>query len=159
MSGGLRPELVGLVGCKSFATCGQATLTGGLVYCRRARKMPRLLQPLITPWHLRCDWIKSRNTSVRLRDTVRFVDFCRQFMDSLVRAAHHLPVSFIYAISQLYHVQNTVSHHIAAVNPLNAELNPICHLLALLGTHHILHINRIRVKQRWAWLVLGWVTG
>ena len=32
------------------------------------------------------------------------------------------------------------------VNPLNAELNPICHLLALLGAHHILHISRIRVN-------------
>ena len=32
------------------------------------------------------------------------------------------------------------------LNPLNAELNPICHLLALLGAHHILHISRIRVK-------------
>jgi len=32
-------------------------------------------------------------------------------------------------------------------NPLNAELNPICHLLALLGAHHILHVSRIRVKQ------------
>ena len=31
-------------------------------------------------------------------------------------------------------------------NPLKAELNPICHLLALLGTHHILHFSRIRVK-------------
>ena len=31
-------------------------------------------------------------------------------------------------------------------NPLNAELNPICHLLALLGPHHILHVSRIRVK-------------
>jgi hypothetical protein len=30
-------------------------------------------------------------------------------------------------------------------NPLNAELNPICHLLALLA-HHILHGSRIRVK-------------
>jgi hypothetical protein len=29
---------------------------------------------------------------------------------------------------------------------LNAELNPICHLLALLGAHHILHVSRIRVK-------------
>jgi len=29
-------------------------------------------------------------------------------------------------------------------NPLNAELNPICHLLALLA-HHILHVSRIRV--------------
>jgi len=33
-------------------------------------------------------------------------------------------------------------------NPLNAELNPICHLLALLGAHHILHVSRIRVKAK-----------
>jgi len=32
------------------------------------------------------------------------------------------------------------------INPLNAELNPIFHLLALLGAHHILHVSRIRVK-------------
>ena len=31
-------------------------------------------------------------------------------------------------------------------NPLNHELNPICYLLALLGAHHFLHVNRIRVK-------------
>jgi hypothetical protein len=30
--------------------------------------------------------------------------------------------------------------------PLNTELNPICHLLALLEAHHILHVSRIRVK-------------
>ena len=35
---------------------------------------------------------------------------------------------------------------IDAFNTLNAELNPICHLLVLLGAHHILHISRIRVK-------------
>jgi len=29
---------------------------------------------------------------------------------------------------------------------LNAELNPICHLLALLEAHHILHVSRIRVN-------------
>jgi hypothetical protein len=32
------------------------------------------------------------------------------------------------------------------INPLNAELNPICHLLALLGAHHILHVGGLRVK-------------
>jgi hypothetical protein len=32
-----------------------------------------------------------------------------------------------------------------AIDPLNAELNPICHLLALLA-HLILHVSRIRVK-------------
>jgi hypothetical protein len=43
------------------------------------------------------------------------------------------------------------------VNPLNAELNPICHLLALLGAHHILHVSRIRVNNvRTSWLMLEW---
>ena len=32
------------------------------------------------------------------------------------------------------------------LNPLNAKLNPICHLLALLGAYHILHVSRIRVN-------------
>jgi len=31
-------------------------------------------------------------------------------------------------------------------NPLNAELNSVCYLLALL-THHFLHVSRIRVKS------------
>jgi hypothetical protein len=33
-------------------------------------------------------------------------------------------------------------------NPLNAELNPIRHLLALAGAHHFVHVSRIRVNQR-----------
>jgi len=32
------------------------------------------------------------------------------------------------------------------INPLNAKLNPICHLLASLEAHHIFHISRLRVK-------------
>ena len=35
----------------------------------------------------------------------------------------------------------------AVLNLLNAELNLICHLLALLGAHHILHVSRVRVKR------------
>ena len=31
-------------------------------------------------------------------------------------------------------------------NPLNAELNPICHLLALLGGATIVVVSRLRVK-------------
>jgi len=38
---------------------------------------------------------------------------------------------------------NTV---IQVTNPLYAELNPIYHLLALLGAYPILHVSRIRVK-------------
>jgi hypothetical protein len=32
------------------------------------------------------------------------------------------------------------------LNTLNAELNPICHLLAFFGAHPIFHVSRIRVK-------------
>ena len=32
-------------------------------------------------------------------------------------------------------------------NPLNAELNPICHLLALLGGANIVVVSRLRVKH------------
>ena len=35
---------------------------------------------------------------------------------------------------------------VVEINPLNAELNPVCHLLALLGAHLIFHVSRIRVK-------------
>jgi len=31
------------------------------------------------------------------------------------------------------------------INPLNAELNPICHMLTLLD-HHILHVSGLRVN-------------
>ena len=33
-------------------------------------------------------------------------------------------------------------------NPLNAELNPICYLLALLEAHYIFHVSRIRVNVK-----------
>ena len=32
-------------------------------------------------------------------------------------------------------------------NPLNAELNPICHLLTLLGGATIVVVSRLRVKE------------
>jgi len=32
------------------------------------------------------------------------------------------------------------------INPLNAELNPFSHLLALLGAHHIFHVSKVSVK-------------
>ena len=34
-----------------------------------------------------------------------------------------------------------------SVNPLNAELNPFRHLLALVGARHIVQVSRIRVKK------------
>ena len=42
-------------------------------------------------------------------------------------------------------------------NPLNAELNPICYLLALLGAHHFLHVSRIRVKSLTLRLLMSYI--
>ena len=35
------------------------------------------------------------------------------------------------------------------VNPLNAKLNPVCHLLPLLEAHHILHVSKVRVNSHY----------
>ena len=41
-------------------------------------------------------------------------------------------------------------------NPLNAELNPTCYLLALLA-HHFLHVSRIRVKSLTLRLLMSYI--
>jgi hypothetical protein len=33
------------------------------------------------------------------------------------------------------------------INPLNSELNPMCHLLALVEAHPIFRVSRIRVNN------------
>jgi hypothetical protein len=51
-------------------------------------------------------------------------------------------INEIKSIKQKLKVKN-----IQKFNPLNAELNPIRYLLALLGAHHFLHVSRIRVNK------------
>jgi len=46
---------------------------------------------------------------------------------------------------------------IGFINPLNAELNPICYLLALLEAHHFLHVSRIRVKSLTFRLLMSYI--
>ena len=41
-------------------------------------------------------------------------------------------------------------------NPLNAELNPFCYLLALLA-HHFLHVSRIKVKSLTLRLIMSYI--
>ena len=43
------------------------------------------------------------------------------------------------------------------INPLNAELNPTCHLMALLGVHHFFHVSRIRVKSLTLRLLMSYI--
>jgi len=52
----------------------------------------------------------------------------------------------VFSVDIMYKIHRNRYIH---VNPLNAELNPICHLLALLGAHLILHVSRIRVNMVW----------
>jgi len=56
-----------------------------------------------------------------------------------------LPLQQFYAKAPHYYVHTYIA---CLLDPLNAELNPICHLLAILGAHHILNISRIRVKLK-----------
>jgi len=51
-----------------------------------------------------------------------------------------------YFLKQLWTTSHETTCTLWNVNPLKAELNPICHLLALLGAHYILHVSRIRIK-------------
>ena len=49
--------------------------------------------------------------------------------------------------SSYYIIRKYKSHvFLLYINPLNAELNPICCLLALLGAQNLFHVSRIRVK-------------
>jgi len=57
------------------------------------------------------------------------------------------------------YVTRTNKKHTLYLNPLNSELNPICYLLALLGAHHFLHVNRIRVKLLTFRLLMSYIYG
>ena len=56
-------------------------------------------------------------------------------------------MGFNSAFKRLKIVKNPGNGRLNNLNdPVLNVLNPICHLLALLGTRHILHVSRIRVK-------------
>ena len=57
----------------------------------------------------------------------------------------HLPATWRDQFIILSSITLTIINE--EINPLNAELKPICHLLALLA-HHILHVSGIRVTLR-----------
>ena len=61
--------------------------------------------------------------------------------------AHHVEMVILSSYTSLLYLLRFYSEHYVN-KPLNDELNPICHLQALLGAHHILHVFRIMVKFR-----------
>jgi hypothetical protein len=78
--------------------------------------------------------------------------------DFVVNTTKTVAMSFYFSHSKLsfkppIFIRNTEIHYKSevnflgmSINPLNAELNLICHLLTLLGARPILHVSRIRVN-------------
>jgi hypothetical protein len=64
------------------------------------------------------------------------------------KPVHVLYTTFSTAVTQYssMKMEQTECCETLVFNPLNAELNPICHLLALLGGATIVDVSRLRVK-------------
>jgi len=61
------------------------------------------------------------------------------------------PLTLILLTCRIWWASNNASRWQMGFNSvfkgLDAELNPICNLLALLRAHHIFHVSRVRVKR------------
>ena len=68
-----------------------------------------------------------------------------------LKNAVFFPESIFYVLHILHRMNSDYFF-----NPLNAELNPICYLLALLA-HHFLHVSRIRVKSLTLRLLMAYI--
>ena len=104
-------------------------------------------------------WRTLHLSQVSTQEVINKFTFLRD-PASLRQEQHKLLHSDHIHFAKALHQVSSVRHYSASytscecksaiqlINPLNAELNPICHLLALLEAHHILHVSRIRVKRR-----------
>jgi len=96
------------------------------------------------------------NTAIRKS---KINDSCKDIFDS------HVEYTSMYtAVQQTHYVVTGLYPYCCdsiskAINPLNAEWNPICCLLALLGAHHFLHVSRIRVKSLTLRLLMSYIYG
>jgi hypothetical protein len=68
------------------------------------------------------------------------------------------PVIYVYVVNYYSCILSDVES-ILLLNSLKAELNPICHFLALLGVHHFIHVSRIRVKSLTLRLLMSYKYG
>jgi len=100
-------------------------------------------------------WIKSLKKKLCI-----FWFFLHMKMNSLKTGStnwkHLVPIQHIRGPTQNFRefARNNMNTYF---NPLNAELNPICYLLALLGAHHFLHVSRIRVKSSTLRLLMSYI--
>jgi hypothetical protein len=130
-------------------------------YQSRLRKIPeearshlhrswsmKLRKFLITfSWHLTCG--NTWSCPVLLSSTVNSHSFCYQTWRILRRKSHKPKKNLGRKTNSEPKSWKNFSRSIQenGVNTLNAELNPICYLLALLGAQHFLHVSRVRVNN------------
>ena len=93
----------------------------------------------------RCDQGSSLRNEQDVRKGYRIVrlEVCSKF-DVCRKVFKMMMIKHLIVISAIFPNSECV---ICTVNPLNAKLNPTCHLLTLLGAHHIFHVSRIRVNK------------
>jgi hypothetical protein len=71
--------------------------------------------------------------------------YLHEYLSTLIIISRSLLLRIRGASIKRNYEENQNTHFM--FNPLNTEWNPICHLLALLAAHHILHVSRIRVNN------------
>jgi uncharacterized membrane protein len=71
---------------------------------------------------------------------------CNFSVGSEVILINNLLLNLLLNLLFLQQIGRGFKININCINQLNAELNPICCLLALLGAQNFLHVSRIRVK-------------
>ena len=89
--------------------------------------------------------------------SANFVDFLQiAALSSALRLSYFVPY---VSVAQFREVPKFVACNcvILYFNPLNAELNPICYMLVLLGARHFLHVSRLRVKLLTLRLLMSYI--
>ena len=95
----------------------------------------------------------SQQTNIHTPGGIRTHDLSRRAVADLrLRPRSHRDRHF-----KNYVVQISCVAEVELINTLNAELNPICYLLALSGAHHFLHFSRIRVKSLTLRLLMSYI--
>jgi hypothetical protein len=79
-----------------------------------------------------------------MQKSIKKLEVWTLFESRLVTTLNRVDINPERMVQCVYQVFHFVLY---CFNPLNAELNPMRHLLALLEAHHILHISGVRVKS------------
>jgi len=125
-------------------TAGYANTTGSWLWCEEAVSIER-----VSVQHATFTYMKAFQTVNDLRSRQSFCTPRTSNYPHCYHSVQNLFSSWPFFLSENISVAPVLQKgdDWMKINPLNAELNPICHLLVLLGAHHILHVSRIRVKS------------